>query len=408
MDYLKKWRIIENLGEGGQGKVYRVCRLDPKLEKNCVKALHAITGISSLEERYKNLHNFIRPLSELLQLEDPANQGALKVLHSLQHSVDVEKAQERTRREIDAMSQNLHPNLIRILDVDPDSTWYVSKFYENRTLGDHKDMFKGDFPKALRAIRPLVEGVARLHKSNYVHRDIKPQNIFMDKNDNLLLGDFGLVYFEDAEHTRVSEKYENVGSRDWMPPWAMGMRIEDVRPNFDVFSLGKVLWSMVTGKTVLQFWYFDKDRFNVELLFPKSRGIQFANPLFAKCIVENEGDCMKDGKVLLSEIDSILESFEVGIDKIKSEKESKRIGEIEELRHNSFAGYLMTRFDVGPDAVHAAVTDARSIRDFGRKLGELTGREEVGREVVALFKRYTDKKGDLNKLRRKFGLSRLE
>lgn len=94
-----------------------------------------------------------------------------------------------------------------------------------------------------------------------------------------------------------------------------------------------------------------------------------------------------------------------------AEKERMSLEEarqIEQLRHNPFAGYLMTRFDVGPDTVHAAVTDARSIRDFGRKLGELTGREEVGREVVALFKRYTDKKGDLNELRRKFGLSRLE
>lgn len=340
MDYLKKWRIIKNLGEGGQGKVYCVSKLNVELEDTCMKSLARLAPrVTSVKERRECFDSFRKSLFELLKLEDPSNQGALKILHKIEDARDANLAKDRIKREIKAMSENIHPNLIRILDVDPDSTWYVSKFYENRTLGDHKDMFKGDFPKALRAIRPLVGGVARLHKSNYVHRDIKPPNIFLDKNNNLLLGDFGLIYFEDAEHTRVSEKYENVGSRDWMPPWAMGMRIEDVRPNFDVFSLGKVLWSMVTGKTVLQLWYFDKDRSNVELLFPKSRGIQFANPLFAKCIVENEGDCMKDAGVLLSEIDDIIKKIEQGVDQVEKSTKKKSLGEIQEKILTTIANY---------------------------------------------------------------------
>jgi len=333
MDYSERWRIIEPLGEGGQGKVYRVSRLDVKLEDECINSLREVlknVAYGGREERRQNFAKFRGRLAELLKWESPSNQGALKVLHEPKDARDADLAPERIKREIEAMSKNLHPNLVKILDHDLDSRWYVSQFYPNGTLANKKEMFKGDFLKALKAMRPLVKGVAISHQEGYVHRDIKPQNVFLNANNDLILGDFGLIYFEDDQHARVSATYENVGSRDWMPAWAMGMRIEDIKPNFDIFSLGKVLWSMVSGKSILPLWYFNKDNFNVEQLFPKSRGIQFANPLFAKCIVEDEGDCMKDGKVLLSEIDSILESFEVGIDKIKSEKGSKRIGEIEE------------------------------------------------------------------------------
>ena len=104
-------------------------------------------------------------------------------------------------------------------------------------------------------MRPLVEAVAALHEVKIIHRDIKPDNIFVTDN-GLVLGDFGIAHLEDKDNTRVSETYENVGSRDWMPPWAMGMRLDDVRPTFDVFGLGKVLWSMVSGKSKLRLWYY--------------------------------------------------------------------------------------------------------------------------------------------------------
>ena len=170
----------------------------------------------------------------------------------------------------------------------------------------------------MKAIRPLVEGVAMLHKKRYVHRDIKPKNIFLNSSNDLILGDFGLVFSVDNQHTRFSETYENVGSRDWMPPWAMGMRIEEVKPTFDVFSLGKVLWSMVSGKPILQLWYFNKKSFDVEKMFPDSRAIKLANELFAKCIVENEEKCLPDAGALLEEIDSILSIIDLNAELIDS------------------------------------------------------------------------------------------
>ena len=70
--------------------------------------------------------------------------------------------------------------------------------------------------EALEALRSLVRGVELLHSKAAVHRDIKPENIFVS-DARLVLGDFGIVYFEDEARARLSDSYENVGSHDWMP-----------------------------------------------------------------------------------------------------------------------------------------------------------------------------------------------
>jgi len=63
---------------------------------------------------------------------------------------------------------------------------------------------------------------------------VKPANVFIADDGHLVLGDFGLVIQPGSRDPRLTDTYENVGSRDWMPGWAMGMRMDDVRPSFDV------------------------------------------------------------------------------------------------------------------------------------------------------------------------------
>lgn len=312
MDYKGRWKIIKELGEGGQGKVY--CALD--IEKfNVEKRLYPdlktslqslATGISLEDERRKMFNLFSKTIADLIRMEDPSSLGALKVLLNPKDARDSKLAGARINREIEAMDKFTHPNLLKILDFDPDSKWFVSQFHPRGTLDKYPKLFVGDFVKALRAFRPLVEGVSELHKSGLVHRDIKPHNIFLDADSTLILGDFGLIFFTDKEHSRISATFENVGTRDWMPPWAYSMRVEEVKPTFDVFSLAKVLWSMVSGLPVLRLWYFKDKRFNLEELFPKAPYIWFANQLFKKCICEHEEDCLSDATNLLEEIDKIL------------------------------------------------------------------------------------------------------
>lgn len=102
---------------------------------------------------------------------------------------------------------------------------------------------------------------------------------------------------------RLTTTYEKVGTTDWMPGWALGMRLEDVKPSFDVFSLGKVLWSMVSGRERLRLWYFMKPEFNLTHMFPDSDQMEFVNGILAKTVVEEPEHCLASASEMLEAVD---------------------------------------------------------------------------------------------------------
>src|SRR5262249_17739392 len=148
-------------------------------------------------------------------------------------------------------------NLLRLMDEKLEEGWLVTEYHANGTLNNKPVLFRGNVGRAIRAIRDLVEGVAALHDAGIVHRDIKPENIFFSSTDHLILGDMGLAFFRNGQETRLTDPFSNVGTRAWMPQWAMNVRVEDLRFTFDVYALGKVLWSMVTGDPQLPTVYRD-------------------------------------------------------------------------------------------------------------------------------------------------------
>jgi serine/threonine protein kinase len=321
LNYEERWEILENLGEGGQGRVYRVLSkrsFDPlEIRKKVSESVKNLGATVLTEENVATgFTKFQQAVDALAERRNPENFGALKVLHAPTDARDPDRAKERMKDEIAAMSSVNHTALLKIIDKSGDGEWYVSRYYAAGTLTVRQHVFKGNVRRSVEALRPVIAGVAELHKRGYVHRDVKPQNIFLDAADNLVLGDFGLVYFSDARQTRLSNTVENVGSRDWMPAWAYGIRVEDVSYAFDVFSLGKVLWSMISGLPLLQLWYFRRNPNDLESLFPGDTSMRFVNTLLARCIVENESDCLPDAGVMLEEIDTILHQLHVGADPI--------------------------------------------------------------------------------------------
>lgn len=312
-----RWQRIGELGEGGQGKVFHV--LDTKkinlgiLDAKLASKIKEIARDSSRANYFAE--EIRKAIWEGLKAELPINQGALKVLHDIEtaRDEDEKRAEERIKNEIRIMTEVSHPNLLKILDPDPDSKWYVSEYQPNGTLDKSLDCYMGNAFESLKALRPVVEGVALLHSKGAIHRDIKPHNIFIGGQNELILGDFGLVFEKDNYKSRISPTFDNVGSRDWMPGWAQGVRVEDVNPSFDIFSLGKVLWLMISGRPKLQLWYYHRDENNLELMFPEN-GMHLVNTLLAKCIVENEIDCLSNASEMLKEIDKILRILESNAD----------------------------------------------------------------------------------------------
>jgi serine/threonine protein kinase len=312
MEKRGKWESIKELGEGGQGKVYlsRDTTIAGDREQRLADIKQSIAGLAGAQH-YETQRKTAEALVDAISLLSPntvdaSSLGALKVLHKPKQENGYDKALERMRQEVTILKQLQHPNILKILDHSIEERWFVGEYHANQTLWDHKERFKGDMLGALTAFKPLVEGVVELHKANRVHRDIKPHNVFIAADGRLVLGDFGIVFFDDPDHTRVTNTYENVGSRDWMPMWAAGMRIEDTRPTFDVFGLGKLLWAMLSGRSLLPLWYHHKRAYELEEMFPKEESIKWARIILDRCIVEDEDNCLSSASQLLELVDEVL------------------------------------------------------------------------------------------------------
>jgi serine/threonine protein kinase len=320
---LDRWEVVRELGRGGQGTVLlvrdggKVASREELRVKLRTLLQDATSSMDYNESRRESLNQLIDLIPTIVQRDDPKNFAAMKQLHAPEDARNAESAAARIASEMKAMSRFEHPHVLKILDHDEkDKRWYVSEYHPEGTLEQRQNMFSGNPVAALRAMRPIVAAVAELHKAQIVHRDIKPANIFCAADGRLVLGDFGLAFFTDETHTRVSETLENVGSRDWMPPWAHNTRIDDVKPTFDVFSLGKVLWWMVTGYPVqrLPFWLLEKA--DVSKLHSGAPFISLVNPILKKCVVQEEDDCLANAWKLLGEIDAALDLIDNDADPI--------------------------------------------------------------------------------------------
>ena len=122
------------------------------------------------------------------------------------------------RAEIAIARSVQHPALVRILDVDDSGMCFVMEFFSGGTLANDLNLFQGNVLGALRAVRPIVDAVGVLHRAGVVHRDIKPDNVFLRADQSLVLGDFGLAIKLDNQE-RLTDTFENVGTRDYQPPW---------------------------------------------------------------------------------------------------------------------------------------------------------------------------------------------
>ena len=186
------------------------------------------------------------------------------------------------KAEIETIRTIAHPSLPPVLDENIDGGWYVTKFFSGGTLASKPDLYQNRVLDSLRALRPVVEAVAKLHQADVVHRDIKPANMFIDQAGRLVLGDCGLAFKRDISD-RVTETFENVGSRDWMPGWAM-----------------------LAGKPILRLWYHHEPQFNLGEMFPDNESIRFVQTILDKTVAERPTDCLTSATELLTSVDWAL------------------------------------------------------------------------------------------------------
>ncbi len=307
-----EWEIIKPLGSGGQSEVFlvrspaRVSVRKKNISEIFSKLSAATSSVSALALKEEDVPEFAGAIAEYTRPDLPSELGALKVFKlRTDGNADAEKQSlQRLLSEIAVLKKQI-PGMLKLLDSNEKDRWIITEYYPDGSMERNLFLYKGKAALALKAFRSLVETVAELHKDGIVHRDIKPANVFFEENDQLILGDFGIVFLPDR--TRVTVTDEKVGPRDYMPQWAdLGSRLEDVPSNFDVYMLGKLLWCMVAGRLKLPREYHRREAFDLTRMFPNDPAMEVINGLLDDCVVENPERCIPSAAVLLHRIDHAL------------------------------------------------------------------------------------------------------
>jgi serine/threonine protein kinase len=199
---LGRYRVEDRLGSGGMGEVYRAYDMQAQ----------AVFALKTLREDFAEDPNFLR----------------------------------RFRKEAQALQALNHPNIVRLYALHEDglTAFMVLDYIEGSTLRREMRAHGRPFSpgEAQGYLRPITAALGYAHHRGYVHCDMKPANVMIDRHGKVFVADFGIA--------RVSESatitFSTPGTPAYMAPeqWRGG---EDVHPATDVYALGVMLYEMLTG-----------------------------------------------------------------------------------------------------------------------------------------------------------------
>lgn len=159
----------------------------------------------------------------------------------------------RFRTEAEAAARLDHPGIVPIYDIDEqDGQLYFSMaLVEGQTLAER--VAKGPMPQreAAAIVRDVARAIAFAHEQGVVHRDLKPANILVDQDGRPQVTDFGLakrLYQAEESIADLTRTGAILGTPSYMAPEQASGGRGEVGPACDLFSLGAVLYALVTGR----------------------------------------------------------------------------------------------------------------------------------------------------------------
>ena len=205
-----RYQILDKLGEGGMGTVYRA----HDLARECMVAV--------------------------------------KVLHALPS--DDPMAFERFRREAESLGRLQHPHIVRFYELvdETDTPFLVTDYVEGQNIAQMikaRDREPLPLPEAIQIAHQVGAALHYAHRQRIYHRDIKPSNVLLDRGGNAYLGDFGLALLPDRTRMtrdRTTESSTGPGTPLYMAPEQWLGQETDART--DIYALGALLYELLTGR----------------------------------------------------------------------------------------------------------------------------------------------------------------
>jgi uncharacterized protein (TIGR03067 family) len=206
-----RYRLLKVLGEGGMGAVYLAH--DTELDRKVALKLPHFSGGRSKDQS------------------------------------------ERFRREARLAANLSHPNICRIHDIgEHDAQMYLTMEYvEGKTLNDIVKAKGAIEPRtAVNLVKRIASAVQVAHAQGIIHRDLKPANIMIKKDRDFVIMDFGLARRVEQEDVQLTATGAVLGTPAYMAPEQLRGENNAVGPQSDVYSLGIILYELLTGQRPFQ------------------------------------------------------------------------------------------------------------------------------------------------------------
>ena len=240
--YGERWKTIKSLSEGGQSHIY------------VVNDINESNGNNYVLKRFKNIERLTRFKNEI---------------------------DARLRLNLDYVPKIIDYN------YEKKEPYLVEEYFPAGDLTKNKNIFEQSLEKTLEYFLQICEVIKSSHQSKppVIHRDLKPGNIlYSPKDDHIYITDFGICFIIDPENEeRFTLFDEQVGSRDFIAPELQRGKYDDIDSRSDIYSLGKLLYWMLTNSIV-----FREDFRKPEYNMIETGGVQYerVNRILDKMLTE--------------------------------------------------------------------------------------------------------------------------
>jgi len=267
-------KLGDDFGRGEDVNLEEVCNQYPQFESD-LRDLWGVLVVTQAAGRDQNTNSFPTPELPISSLELPFQLGdyllreelgrggmgivyratrltdgvevAIKMMLKGEFASDVDR--QRFQAEAEAAARLNHPNIIPIYEIGQHHgrSFFCMKLVIGMTLSDR--LAKGPMParRAAQLMMDISQAIDCAHDQGVLHRDLKPSNILLDDEGIPYIADFGLAKQDRCRHS-LTKSGAVIGTPSYMAPeQAAGARGE-VRQVSDVYSLGAILYHMLTGR----------------------------------------------------------------------------------------------------------------------------------------------------------------